>query len=145
MLAHPRCPCTAASLEELADFLSGHPKQVATHVLFLHPESFSDLPQQESLWHRAVAIPDVTVSADLMGREAKRFGAATSGHVLLYDRDGRLLFSGGITPARGHAGANLGVDRLGALLQGAQTAPATLPVFGCPLESRSLTSDKETK
>ena len=38
----------------------------------------------------------------------QRFGAETSGQTLLYDRDGRLLFSGGTTGSRGHDGDNAG-------------------------------------
>jgi glyoxylase-like metal-dependent hydrolase (beta-lactamase superfamily II) len=32
----------------------------------------------------------------------------TSGHVLVYDRSGKLLFSGGIAGARGQEGDNTG-------------------------------------
>ena len=42
------------------------------------------------------------------GAEARRFGVATSGHVLLYDTRGDLIFSGGITPGRGEQGDNAG-------------------------------------
>ena len=50
------------------------------------------------------------------GAEARRFGAETSGQTLLYDEHGALLFSGGITGARGHAGDNAGRASLVALL-----------------------------
>jgi hypothetical protein len=81
------------------------------------------------------AIPGVPSVDDEGGVEAKRFGVATSGHVLLFDRAGRLLFSGGITPARGHEGDSLGRDALIERLAGTRTisGPATSPVFGCPL------------
>ena len=58
----------------------------------------------------AAAIPGVLTFRDEDGDEARRFGAATSGHVMLYDAAGRLHFSGGITPARGHEGDSLGRD-----------------------------------
>jgi hypothetical protein len=134
MLAHPCCPCTAASLDELASLLARFPGRVAAHVLFLHYENHGYWEQQD-LWQRAQRIPEVVVSADEDGREAKKFGAATSGHVLVYHQDGRLLFDGGITAARGHAGASVGSDRLRDILAGAAAAPSSLPVFGCPLEN----------
>jgi hypothetical protein len=145
MVAHPRCPCTVAGLDALADLLSHFPKRVGAHVLFVQPEGVRAGWEKDNLWHQAEAIPDVTVSADPLGREAKRFGAATSGHVLVYHPDGRLLLSGGITAARGHAGASLGLDRLFALFQGAETAPSSLPVFGCPLQGPCPACVKETK
>jgi hypothetical protein len=62
------------------------------------------------------------------------FGAFTSGQTALYDKGGRLVFSGGITGARGHAGSNRGenelLDAVSANIQGVATAP----VYGCPLE-----------
>ena len=50
----------------------------------------------------ASAIPGVIVTPDVGGRIAARLGAKTSGHVLVYDENGVLKFSGGITAARGH-------------------------------------------
>jgi hypothetical protein len=86
----------------------------------------------------------VTVVRDDSGREAGRFGAATLGQTLLYDADGSLLFSGGITAARGHAGDNAGRSELVSLLNRGLSAPVVTMnrgqsardathVFGCPL------------
>jgi hypothetical protein len=61
-----------------------------------------------------------------------RFGALTSGHTVVYDPSGRLLFSGGITSARGHAGENMGSELILAQLA-RKTNPQTHAVFGCPL------------
>ena len=67
---------------------------------------------------------------------ARRGGSAreTSGQTFLYDADGALLFSGGTTGARGHAGDNAGRATLLALLD-EQDARHALdsPVFGCSL------------
>ena len=73
----------------------------------------------------------------LEGREAARFGAATSGQTFLYDARGGLLFSGGITGARAHAGDNAGRSAVVTLLNGTggPAAPRT-SVFGCPLFDR---------
>lgn len=67
------------------------------------------------------------------GVEAKRFGAFTSGQALLYDAQGQLRFSGGITDSRGHEGDNAGREAIEAILAG-KTATTTLTdVFGCGL------------
>jgi hypothetical protein len=98
-----------------------------TLVLFAHPQCESDL------WRIALEIPGVTVQIDPKGEEAERFHVRTSGETLLYDRDGRLQFSGGITISRGHAGDNPGRISLAALVNGQPANESTTPAFGCPL------------
>jgi hypothetical protein len=86
----------------------------------------------------------VTVVRDDDGREARRFGVEASGETLLYDADGSLLFSGGITAARGHAGDNAGRTELVSLLNHEPSSRTNIvdrtgshrdatSVFGCPL------------
>ena len=82
---------------------------------------------------RAALIPGVRPVEDLDGREALRFGAVTSGQTLLYDVSGRLLFNGGITAARGHAGTNDGRDAVLSLLANGSSLRHTTRVFGCSL------------
>jgi hypothetical protein len=57
----------------------------------------------------------------------------TSGQTFLYDARGTLLFSGGITGARGHAGDNAGRASIVALLNRAGAATTSTNVFGCSL------------
>ncbi len=133
VLAHPQCTCTRASFAELAEVLArarGRPK---TYVLFMKPESFADGWETTDLWHTAARLPDVIVVRDDDGREAQRFGAATSGQTLLYDERGQLVFSGGITGARAHAGDNVGRRSLVSLLNRERSPRAATSVFGCPL------------
>ena len=66
-------------------------------------------------------------------REATRFGALTSGHVLLYGADAALLFSGGITASRGHVGENPGRSAIVTLLSGQRPERGRTPTFGCLL------------
>ena len=73
------------------------------------------------------------VAADFDSAEAKRFSATTSGHAMLFDRGGRLRFSGGITDARGHEGDNDGRDAVVSIINGGDRMPAATPVFGCSL------------
>ena len=133
LLAHPQCSCTRATLDELAEVLARAEHRPKTYVVFLKPSSFADGWEMTDLWQTAVRLPDVTAIRDDDGHEASRFGAATSGQTLLYDNSGALLFSGGITGARGHAGANAGRDAVITLLNHGPVDGAGTSVFGCPL------------
>ncbi|MDC0711302.1 RedB protein [Stigmatella sp. ncwal1] len=133
MLAHPRCPCTRASLAELQEVMERAGPRVDAHVLFLHPERADAAWEEGPLWQRAAAIPGVTVRQDEGGVEAQRFGATTSGHVLLFDAGGHLRFSGGITGSRGHEGNNAGRASVEALVM-QEEGRSQHPVYGCALE-----------
>jgi len=132
VFAHPRCPCTRASLGELEKIVAGHPRGLKLWVLFYEPGDVADWPHTD-LWDTAAALPDAHVVADLDGKEARRFNAATSGQTLLYNAQGRLLFAGGITAARGHAGDNAGRFAIETLLAGGRPDYDRTPVFGCPI------------
>jgi hypothetical protein len=133
MLAHPHCPCTRASIGELARLMAQAQGRVTAYVLFVKPADFSDEWVQTDLWASAAAIPGVTPVRDDGGVEARLFHAATSGQTALYDAAGHLLFSGGITSARGHAGDNAGRAAIVTLLTSDEAAGRGAPVFGCPL------------
>src|ERR1043165_1176426 len=108
MLAHPHCPCTRASIGELALLMAHSQGRLTAYVLFLKPAGFSEEWEKTDLWQSAASIPGVNVLSDDDGAEARLFHATTSGQTNLYDAEGRLLFSGGITGARGHSGDNAG-------------------------------------
>jgi hypothetical protein len=133
MLAHPHCTCTRASVGELAEVIARARTTPKTYIVFMTPKRFTDGWEQTDLWRQASALPGVTVVRDDDGREAQHFGAATSGQTLLYDERGGLVFSGGITGARAHAGDNLGRQSLVALLNREPVARNGTNVFGCPL------------
>jgi hypothetical protein len=133
MLAHPHCACTRASVHELAKLMDQVGGRVNAHVLFVDPPGVGEGWDQTDLWQSAAAIDGVDVVPDTGGEEARRFGATTSGQVLLYDASGRLMFRGGITSARGHEGDNVGRARIVGLLAHEGTTPQKAPVFGCPL------------
>jgi hypothetical protein len=136
LLAHPQCTCTRASLAELAEVLGRASKPPKTYVLFLRPSQFFEGWEKSDLWRTASALPNVTVLRDDDGVEAERFGAVTSGQTLLYDANGELIFSGGITGARGHAGDNAGRRAILALLEKKEPSRRATSVFGCSLFSR---------
>jgi hypothetical protein len=138
LLAHPQCTCTRASLSELAEVLGRAQTPPRTYVLFMKPSQFFDGWEKTDLWRTASALPNVTVVRDDDGLEAERFGAVTSGQTLLYDAGGELIFSGGITGARGHAGDNAGRAALIAILDRKEPSRRATSVFGCSLFSRLL-------
>ena len=142
MLAHPRCPCTRASVAELGQIMARLQGKVYAYVLFLHPAQSNAGWEDTGLQRSAAAIPGVEVRSDVDGVEARRFGAETSGHTLLFDRDGRLLFSGGITEFRGHAGDNTGERAIESLVNGQAPARTATSVFGCGLANRSQKEDR---
>lgn len=105
-------------------------------VLFYVPRRFAGEPPErwgDSLRRSLATIPGVSTAIDAGGLEAARFGAATSGHTLLYGQNGALLFSGGITGSRGHSGDNIGADAVVDLAAGRPARTRSTPVFGCPI------------
>ena len=135
LFAHPQCTCTRATLVELAWLVDHHRALLSTQVVFIQPAGLDDHWLDSDTYRRVGAMPGVARRIDRDGSEARRFGAATSGQALLYDSDGRLLFSGGLTGARGHEGDNLGRARVAALLSHQPIDRAVSSVFGCELET----------
>lgn len=132
VFAHPQCPCTRASLRELERLLPRLAGPLSARVLFCvppgSPPGFSD----GALWEQAVALPGVVTCRDVDGRLAERFGAVSSGQVLVYDVAGALAYAGGLTGTRGHEGDNAGARAVLAALRGESAGPGT-PALGCAL------------
>jgi hypothetical protein len=115
MIAHPHCPCTRASLGELEEVMahsSGHLRAV---VIFVNPANFGDDWMKTDLWFSLAKIPAVSPLID-EGSELERFGGATSRETMVDDRNGKLVFSGAITAARGHWGDNQRIAAIRKLL-----------------------------
>ena len=129
---HPLCPCSSASIAELSEVVGRHGDRVRPHAVVLRTDALER--EGAGLIERSLAdVPGITTWHDDGGALARRFGVLTSGHVLLYDRSGRLTFSGGITASRGHRGENFGKSALVAAILGDPCDRSALPVFGCPL------------
>lgn len=131
MMVHPRCPCTRTSIRELALIMRHCRETVSTHVLFYKPVATTDDWEKTDLWNSAVAIPNVEVHTDINGEEARLFGGATSGAVVVYDADGSLVFNGGVTGGRGHSGDNAGRSSIMSLLAGDRPVQRETFVYGC--------------
>ena len=134
LIAHPKCPCTQASLDQLAQIVSRSPRPLRGYVLFSRPAAVPSSWARTALWDRVSEIPGFTPLEDVDGREAHRFGAATSGHFLLYDSKGALRFSGGITSARGAQGESAGMNSALAYLTTGACPFSRTPIFGCPID-----------
>jgi hypothetical protein len=133
VLVHPMCPCSRATLRELARLLARTRDRLATRVVFMRSIGTGADPRASSLWSEATQIPGVVASVDERGTVAHAFGAVTSGQTLLYGAGGELLFAGGITRAGGHEGDSAGRDAIEELVMGTGHAKAKSSVFGCPL------------
>jgi hypothetical protein len=134
MTIHPHCPCTRASVTELNNLMALlRGNNVKGYVLAVKPAEFPDEWVNTESYRNAGRIPGVEVLLDVDGTESGRLGAATSGQVLLYDPEGRLLFAGGLTPDRGHLGDSPGRQRIVSLVKTGTADAKDSLVFGCSL------------
>ena len=136
---HPACNCSQATLEQLERLTASGPGAFDVVVLFA---GYDGLPADADVIGPVLARHRNIRRIDDRGAAiARRFGALTSGHALLYDEDGRLRFSGGLTRGRGEAGDSVPLAYLRAWAAGTRPAgAATFSVFGCALASHGGTS-----
>ncbi|HEX8248465.1 MAG TPA: hypothetical protein VF599_09860 [Pyrinomonadaceae bacterium] len=134
--AHPKCPCTRASLRELSRLMTSVDGKLQAYVVFIKPKGESEKWTETDLRANAEAIPNVRVVIDEDERETRIFGAQTSGLILLYDRNGNLRFNGGITASRGHEGDNAGRGAIFEIITEDDFKTAKTSVFGCPLHKK---------
>jgi hypothetical protein len=138
MFAHPQCPCTRASMAELARLASELGASTKIHVVLVRPDDTPAGFEHGAIAERARAIPDADVVVDAGGVEASRFGAMTSGATVLYAADGALLFAGGLTTARGHEGEGPSTHAILAAVRAPSAHLAEAPTFGCSITSPEL-------
>jgi hypothetical protein len=102
-------------------------------VMFVHPEcpcTRASLAELQEIANHVGDRASISISSDDL--EAARFGAKTSGHVVVYDAFGIRRYSGGITGSRGHVGDNVGRRLVEQIIDGAP-GDLTHAVFGCAL------------
>ncbi len=138
---HPRCVCTAASVQNVVKAMRGHPNARLISLVFVPPETAASEEWQNTKYEQVLraGVPESLIVPDPGGRDAERFGAATSGTVLVYDQQGIEIFRGGITDRRGGEEDNPGFRQfVEALTTGhASEAKTPWPVFGCSLQTPS--------
>lgn len=132
VLAHPKCPCTRATMSELDRLMAIVHRDVNVRVLLYLPEDAPESWARGAIRDAALRLPNASVELDRSGDMARAFGATTSGHVALISPSGEVCFSGGLTAARGHEGASLGRRAIVTWIQRGQ-GEAKAPVFGCAL------------
>lgn len=153
MAIHPMCPCTRASLAEFANFAATDGQANVLLVLACVPPHGDQSWMEADTCRQAQEIAGVRFMMDPDGRIASALGMRTSGHVVAYAADRKLLFSGGITPARGHTGPNSGLIALRTMKSArsrtripddggtSYLAMEISPVFGCPLVSPTCSAE----
>jgi hypothetical protein len=133
LFVHPQCPCSRATVAELSRILVEARNQFSAVAFVYSPADELDAWSKSDLTEQLRGLPGVRVMADSEGAIANRFGAVTSGQVMLFGARGDLQFSGGITGARGHEGDNAGRRAVVARITGRETGLAKASVFGCSL------------
>ena len=135
IMGHPKCPCTRATIGELAVMMARLHNRATAVVVLARPQGTPDGWDDTDLRRSAAEIPGATVMSDLDEVEADRFNAGVSGQTMLYSAEGKLLFSGGITASRGHSGDNVGRSSIVSLVTYGTAERARTPVFGCALHT----------
>ena len=134
MAIHPKCPCTRASIGELEKLIAKCRQGFACTVFVYCPQD------AESSWHQTGTVayvgklPGVHLVTDVDGLFARELDLKTSGAVVLYNSNGDALFSGGITPSRGHQGDNHGSNAIYSLVREGSKKLYQSKVYGCSLE-----------
>jgi hypothetical protein len=134
LFVHPQCPCTKATFDELDQLRVQTNNGLAVTLVFTVPPNTPPKWEKGDLLTLAEKMAGIRIILDEGGALAHAFHVIGSGHVLVYAPSGRLLFSGGITPSRGHEGDSPGRDAIVQLIKG-NPAPQVIqkPVFGCAL------------
>lgn len=130
---HPHCPCSSATVEELGAILAHTHNSMHVQILMFSPEGEKVEWTKSPLSDAVARLPHTTIRVDGGGKEAARFGSLTSGAAQLFAPDGRLVFHGGITASRGHAGENAGADSIIKYANGENCRLAETAVYGCSI------------
>jgi hypothetical protein len=97
-------------------------------VVPLSPGKWIDTPLSQRLKEFGVIVLN-----DPAGVWCKRFGIRTSGHILVYDENQKLVFHGGITSSRGHEGPCNATLELERIVNKHEVSTCAWPVFGCSI------------
>jgi hypothetical protein len=133
MMLHPNCPCSRASITELVALLAQHRTQLTAYAVFTTSTGTPQDPATRDIWTTAASTPGLIAIRDNGTAIGHAFHATTSGQVFLYDTDGNLRFTGGITPSRAHTGDNFGTRSIETFLSTGVAPNSQTRVFGCAL------------
>lgn len=130
---HPKCSCSHATLADLARLIPDIGSRAHVRVVFNDLGDPSLLEESHS-YAMASEIPGVELVKDPNGVQSNLFGVKTSGQMFLYDEQGVLVFSGGLTPSRGHEGESQGSITVLKWLNTRELQWKTSDVFGCSMK-----------
>lgn len=133
MFVHPKCSCTISSIRELKRFLANCSESVSCTFFCFNPSGGASGWTRTRIWNCLAEIPDSKIIPDENAKWAQSLGIRTSGHVLIYDSNHNLKFSGGITVGRGHEGESLASISMSNLVRMQEQDRCQYPVFGCPI------------
>ena len=131
LFAHPECSCSTDSIRTLARLADMHGINVTIYM----SGPAASTPEWRRSTNARVALTEqgLGLAHDPHGTTAHRYGALTSGHTVVYDAKGTLVFQGGLTAARGAVGPSSGWKALDDILNGRPPETHSTPVFGCSL------------
>jgi hypothetical protein len=135
MFVHPECNCSNASLEQLALLENMLDGQLRAYVVLWHGRGMAASGKRRE-WLRVAPVID-----DLDGREAKLFGAKTSGQTMIYNEQGRLIFSGGLTVLRGEGGGEKILQGVVRAIKESGHSAVERPAFGCSILRQAQAED----
>lgn len=107
-------------------------KNIAIKIVFSGPGANPGSKAENILL--AEQLKDEQIEYTTEAEAVNRYGARTSGQTFIYNAAGKLVFSGGITDARGTAGDSIGLKAIEAVSRG-QSCPPGAPVYGCALQT----------
>lgn len=128
---HPQCPCTRATISQLAEIAATHGAHLSLRIYFYAPSGKPTEWVEGATWRMASEIPGATFIHDTDGQMARAFHAAASGTVYAFNPQGDLLYAGGLTASRGHVGQSTGGDALLQIARGDPPSIRSAPAFGC--------------
>ena len=133
LFAHPQCGCTNATMVELEKIIHQEKNKLNVKIFFYRPKGSEQNWSDGKAKKLASTLPVTTIYDDEGGQIARRFGALTSGQVMLYSPNGKLEYAGGITESRGHIGANAGSRAIASIVETGVSNSKREHAFGCAL------------
>jgi len=132
---HPECPCSEATVEELARISERCEGGLKIVGVFSDYSTLPRPPAQSRMWNKVESILGARSLLDEDAGLRHSFHAATSGECFLLGPDARVIYHGGITSARGHSGPSTGGDAIISFFNTGIISTVTAPVFGCTLDN----------
>ena len=140
LFIHPKCVCSHATIDQLKQVLPLSPNDCQFSVAVYCPDGKSQSWLETRLADTIADLKPDEIRLAVDGYEAQQFGVTTSGHLLHFDNNGSLKFSGGITSSRGHRGDCIALKSLKKTLSRKSVHHSqlvTFPVFGCTIRSQA--------